>query len=150
MAMITVKRKWRMHQNGLKINMAKTDICIFHRRNLLTREIELSGTKIMARNTIKILGITSDSRLRWTEHVTNAIKDANNIYCENEFVETNFQLLDNARSSKIAFVKRQQYEVGKNILLNRQHDINNMVEKQWLNLSLGCFKIKCKALFLNA
>ena len=26
----------------------------------------------------------------------------------------------------------------------------NTNEKQWLNLSLGCFKIKCYALFLNA
>ena len=51
------------------------------------------------------------------------------------------QLLYNARSSKIAYVKRQQYEVGKNIILNRLHDINNMIEKQWLNLSLGCFKM---------
>ena len=54
-------------------------------------------------------------------------KLVNNIYCENEFVEMNFQLLDNARSSKIAFVKRQQYEVGKIILLNRLHDINNII-----------------------
>ena len=83
-------------------------------------------------------------------HAIVMYKLTNNIYCENEFVEMNFQLLDNARSSKIAFVKRQHYEVGKNILLNRLHDINNMIEKQWLNLSLGCFKIKCKALFLNA
>ena len=32
---------------------------------------------------------------------------------------------------------------------NRFHDLNNMIDKQWLNLSLETYKIKCKALFLQ-
>ena len=40
--------------------------------------------------------------------------------CEDEFVQLNFQLVDNARQKKLNFVKIQRYDVGKNILLNRQ------------------------------
>ena len=47
------------------------------------------------------------------------------------------------------FFKRQNYDVGKNILLNRMHSLNNMIDKSWLNLSLDSFKVKCKNLFQN-
>ena len=33
--------------------------------------------------------------------------------CEDEFVQLNFKLVDNARSPKLTFMKRQKYEVGK-------------------------------------
>ena len=56
----------------------------------------------------------------------------NNMLCENEFIEMNFQLWDNARSRKIIFIKNQRFNVGKNILLNRLYDLNNMIEKDWL------------------
>ena len=42
--------------------------------------------------------------------------------CEDEFVQLNFQLVDNARQKKLNFVKIQRYDVGKNILLNRQQN----------------------------
>ena len=35
------------------------------------------------------------------------------------------------------------------ILLNRLHVLNGKIDKTWLNLSLGSFKIKCKELFLK-
>ena len=49
----------------------------------------------------------------------------------------------------IKFNKIQRHNVGKNILLNRFHDLNNLIFKQWMNLSLETYKIKCKALFLQ-
>ena len=81
-------------------------------------------------------------------HAMIMYKLFNNMLCENEFIEMNFQLCDNARSRKITFIKNQRFNVGKNILLNRLYDLNNMIEKDWLNLSLETYKIKCKALFL--
>ena len=56
---------------------------------------------------------------------------------------------DNERCRKIAFTKNQRYDVGKNILLDRFCDLNNKIDKEWLNQSLNTFKIKCKALFLQ-
>ena len=67
---------------------------------------------------------------------------------KNEFVHLNFQLFDNVKSTKLVFIKRQNFDIGKNILLNRLHELNNKIEKQWLELSLETFKIKCKNLFL--
>ena len=61
----------------------------------------------------------------------------------------NFQLYDNERSQKLVFLKEQKYEAGKNILLNRFTELNNMIDKNWLNYSLETFKIKCKSIFLR-
>ena len=82
-------------------------------------------------------------------HAVVLFKLFNNQICENEFVEMNFQLYENDRLRKIVFTKNQRFEVGKNILLNRLCDLNNMIDKDWLNLSLNTFKVKCKTLFLN-
>ena len=68
---------------------------------------------------------------------------------DNEFMHLNFQLNTNERSSKISFHKMQNYEVGKNILLNRLTEINNKIEKSWLELSFDSYKVKCKQLFLT-
>ena len=73
----------------------------------------------------------------------------NNIICENEFLHLNFQLNDNERGQNLVFMKSQQFEVGKNILLNRFSELNNKIDKGWLNLSLATFKAKCKSLFLS-
>ena len=35
----------------------------------------------------------------------------NNIICENEFVQMNFQLFDNSRNPKIVFTRHQHYDV---------------------------------------
>ena len=47
------------------------------------------------------------------------------------------------------FFSRQNYESGKNILLNRFAHLNGKIEKSWLELSLDSFKVKCKQLFLQ-
>ena len=82
-------------------------------------------------------------------HAVVMYKLFNSIICEDEFLHLNFQLYDNERSEKIVFVKNQNYEAGKNILLNRFSELNNMIYKNWLNLSLETFKIKCKTIFLG-
>ena len=82
-------------------------------------------------------------------HAVLLYKLFNNIICENEFVLLNFQLYDNERAQKLVFLKDQKYEAGKNILLNRFTELNNMIDKDWLNLSLETFKIKCKTIFLR-
>jgi hypothetical protein len=48
----------------------------------------------------------------------------------------------------IVFKKSQNYAVGKNILLNRFVNINNMIEKGWLSMAWDTYKIKCKEVFL--
>ena len=64
-------------KSGLKINTEKTEICIFHRRNLVVKDVELMGLTIKTGNIMNVLGMRFDSRLKWKEHVDMAIKGAN-------------------------------------------------------------------------
>ena len=83
------------------------------------------------------------------KHALSLYKLFNHQCPETEFVNLNFQLCDNARSTKLIFTKRESFEVGKNILLNRLHKLNNLIEKEWLNLTFNTYKVKCKELFLT-
>ena len=69
--------------------------------------------------------------------------------CDNEMMWLNFQIVDNARSKTWSFTMRQNFDVGKNILINRMHILNGKVDKNWLNLSIDTYKIKCKEKFLK-
>ena len=65
--------------------------------------------------------------------------------------------MDNERVTKLTFVKRFNYDLGNNILLNRMHalngaslngaSLNGKIDKSWLNLD--SFKVKYKELFLK-
>ena len=61
----------------------------------------------------------------------------------------NFQIADGRRSTKFKFIKNQKYDVGKNILLNRMHILNDRIEKSLIDLTLTSYKVKCKELFLK-
>ena len=83
------------------------------------------------------------------KHAIIMFKLINHCQPENEFVHLNFQLNQNQRQSHANFFRRQNYESGKNILLNRLYHLNGKIEKSWLELSLNSFKVKCKQLFLQ-
>ena len=69
---------------------------------------------------------------------------------ETEFINMNFQLNQNPRINQANYFLRQNYDTGKNILLNRFVHLNGKIEKSWLDLSLNSFKIRCKQLFLQS
>ena len=69
---------------------------------------------------------------------------------EEEFINLNFQLNQNTRIQHLNFFDRHKYESGNNTLLNRLSHLNHKIEKQWLDLSLDTFKVKCKRLFLQS
>ena len=68
---------------------------------------------------------------------------------ELEFINLNFQFNQNTRMQHANFLDRHKYQAGQNILLNRLSHLNNKINKNWLELSLNTFKIKCKKLFLE-
>ena len=68
---------------------------------------------------------------------------------DDEFMFLNFQANQNPRMRHQNFIKMQNYNVGSNILNNRLHNLNDKIEKSWLELSYPAFKIKCKQLFLT-
>ena len=79
---INVITKW-LTGSGLKINDQKTEICIFHRKELIKEEIEINNIKLETTNQMNILGMIFDSNLSWDHQYNNAIKEANhNLYQE--------------------------------------------------------------------
>ncbi len=66
-----------------------------------------------------------------------------------EHLHLNFQLADNERSEFLNFTRNDKFRVGANILINRLTELNGLINKNWLLLSLDSYKIKCKSIFLN-
>ena len=83
------------------------------------------------------------------KHAILMYKIFKNCQPETEFVNLNFQLNQNPRLNHANFFLRQNYDIGKNILLNRFVHLNGKIEKSWLNQCIETFKIKCKLLFLQ-
>ena len=83
------------------------------------------------------------------KHAISMYKLFNHCQPETEFIQMNFQYNQNQRINHANFFLRQNYESGKNILLNRLSHLNDKIEKSWLEQSLNTFKVKCKELFLK-
>jgi hypothetical protein len=83
------------------------------------------------------------------KHAILIYKLFNNCVPHPEHFHLNFQLADNERCDCLVFVKNQKFKAGNNILINRFTDLNGMIKKDWLVLSLDSYKIKCKDLFLK-
>ena len=65
--------KW-LKDSGLKVNEIKTEMCVFHRNEVKKVSFELNGTVIKSTPQIGVLGVIFDSKLKWTEQVSNVIK----------------------------------------------------------------------------
>ena len=71
--------------------------------------------------------------------------------CDNmseDWVSLNVQQNFNARNNKFQIFKVSNYKIGRNLLVNRFHNLNNKICYSWLNESFDTFKVKCKKLFL--
>jgi hypothetical protein len=68
--------KW-LKDSGLKVNDAKTEICLFHRSDTQQIQIEINGFIVKSKPTMGVLGLIFDSKLQWGPQVENAIKKSN-------------------------------------------------------------------------
>ena len=68
--------KW-LKDSGLKVNDAKTDICLFYKADTLPIQIEINGCEIRSNPTINVLGVIFDSKMQWGPQVENVIKKSN-------------------------------------------------------------------------
>ena len=66
-----------LEMSGLKINIDKTEICVFHTRDIKTETVMISGRNYEIKKTMKILGVIFDAKLTWHDHVNYAIQGAN-------------------------------------------------------------------------
>ena len=64
--------KW-LRDSGLVVNEEKTEICLFHRADHEAVEIVINDQRIKSKKTINVLGVLFDSKLQWTNQVSQAI-----------------------------------------------------------------------------
>ena len=64
--------KW-LRQSGLKVNDAKTELCLFHRKDHHPIELIINGRPVVSKTKMNVLGITFDSKLQWQFQVQNTV-----------------------------------------------------------------------------
>ena len=67
-------------QNGLLLNLDKTQFCIFSNRKILgTHNLSIGSIKIQSQPNLKILGVILDSNLTFTSQIENITKKSNKL-----------------------------------------------------------------------
>ena len=67
--------KW-MTNSGLKVNVAKTEIVVFHRMDTSTGTIKMNGINVVSKKEISVLGVIFDSKLEWSVQVEKSVRKA--------------------------------------------------------------------------
>ena len=62
-----------LRNSGLKVNDAKTELCLFHRKDHAPIEIPVFNTLLTSRSHMNVLGIYFDSKLQWQNQVQSSI-----------------------------------------------------------------------------
>ena len=63
-----------LKKSGMKVNEAKTDLCLFHNRDTASIVIEFNGVSIVSSKKINVLGVIFDQKLQWSDHIAHCIK----------------------------------------------------------------------------
>lgn len=71
---IIESEKW-LSGSGLKVNLEKTELTIFHRSDTSTSEIKVKGIAVKSSPALKVLGILFDNRLQWDKQIDKVIKE---------------------------------------------------------------------------
>jgi len=70
-----------MSKNGMEVNLAKTDLLVIGSKSQLKKlenvSIQVNGTVVTAKKSIKLLGTTIDSELKWSDHVNSMASKVN-------------------------------------------------------------------------
>ena len=65
-----------------------------------------------------------------------------------DWISLNFDQTTSRRQTHFTTSSTNNFKIGNNILSNRLSVLNNIINLEWLNLSINSFKIKCKKLLL--
>ncbi len=71
---IRIAEKW-MSGSGLKVNLKKTEMVIFHRMDTSKGSITVGGNVISSTSEMNVLGIVFDNRLLWDRQIDKTIRD---------------------------------------------------------------------------
>jgi hypothetical protein len=67
--------KW-LTDSGLKVNVEKTEIVIFHKTDTAMSSLELNEVEIHTKKQISVLGVIFDSKLEWSLQVESSVRKA--------------------------------------------------------------------------
>ena len=62
------KTQW-LRDSGLKVNEAKTEVCLFHRNDVKQICIDVSSIVVKSSLTMNVIGVLFDSKMQWSSHV---------------------------------------------------------------------------------
>ena len=68
-------QKW-LTGSGLKVNVEKTEIVIFHKKDTATTSIKLNEVEIHTKKQMSVLGVIFDSKLEWSLQTENSVRKA--------------------------------------------------------------------------
>jgi hypothetical protein len=68
-------QKW-LTSSGLKVNVEKTEIVIFHKTDTATSSIKINEIEIHTKKQMSVLGVMFDSKLEWSLQVENSVRKA--------------------------------------------------------------------------
>ena len=68
--------KW-LKDSGLVVNEDKTKICLFYKQDHHMIEVQINGQRIKSKKTINVLGVTFDSKMQWSDQVSQLSQNLN-------------------------------------------------------------------------
>ena len=81
-----------LKMSGMKVNEDKTEFCIFHRNDVQQTSIKIFNNEVFSKSTIKILGVTFDSKLNWSHHVNLTVQKCKKTLQAIKIVSNNFNI----------------------------------------------------------
>ena len=79
-----------LKKSGLKVNEAKTELCLFFKHDTTPISITLNTKAIKSKSTINILGVLFDSKLTWSDHVAKTLLKTNKALCAIKLIKRFF------------------------------------------------------------
>ena len=62
-----------LEMSGMKVNAEKTELCIFSKKEIITKSVTFKSNCIEVLKSIKVLGLIFDSKLKWNTHVIKTL-----------------------------------------------------------------------------
>ena len=56
----------------MKVNESKTEVCLLHRKDQLTVQLNLNNQILTSKQHMNVLEVAFDSKLNWQTHIENA------------------------------------------------------------------------------
>jgi hypothetical protein len=66
-----------LRNSGLKVNEAKTELCIFYRKDTPQVEVQINNVYVKSKDHMNVLGVVFDNKLTWAKHVATQTNKAN-------------------------------------------------------------------------